>query len=55
MTFSLRKATLDDRPILEGLIAESARGLSRQDYTDVQAGFGLHWPDRMKLSAWRVA
>ena len=36
MGFSLRKATLDDRPILEGLIAESARGLSRQDYTDAQ-------------------
>src|SRR5918911_529546 len=36
MTFTLRKATLDDRPILEGLMAESARGLSRQDYTGAQ-------------------
>ena len=36
MTFSLRKATLDDQPILEDLIAESTRGLSRQDYTDAQ-------------------
>jgi GNAT superfamily N-acetyltransferase len=33
---SLRKAILDDRPALERLIAESARGLSRPDYTDVQ-------------------
>jgi GNAT superfamily N-acetyltransferase len=32
----LRKATLDDRPALERLIAESARGLSRPDYTDAQ-------------------
>ena len=36
MTFSLRKATLDDIPTLERLIAESARALSRQDYTDAQ-------------------
>ncbi|MFN8475844.1 MAG: GNAT family N-acetyltransferase [Anaerolineae bacterium] len=36
MTFSLRHATLDDKPTLEALIAESARGLSRQDYTDEQ-------------------
>ena len=35
-TFTLRNATLDDRPALERLIAESARGLSRPDYTDVQ-------------------
>ena len=34
--FSLRKATLDDRPALEELIAESARGLSRPYYTDAQ-------------------
>jgi N-acetylglutamate synthase-like GNAT family acetyltransferase len=34
--FSLRKATLDDRPALEELIALSARGLSRPDYTDSQ-------------------
>lgn len=34
--FSLRKATLDDRPALEELIAESARGLSRPHYTDAQ-------------------
>jgi GNAT superfamily N-acetyltransferase len=35
-SFSLRKATLDDRPVLEELIALSARGLSRPDYTDAQ-------------------
>lgn len=34
--FSLRKATLDDRPALEKLIAESARGLSHPHYTDSQ-------------------
>ena len=36
MTFSLRKAALDDCPTLESLIAESVRGLSRQDYTAAQ-------------------
>ncbi len=40
-TFSLRKATLDDRPALERLIAESARGLSRPDYTDAQVEAAL--------------
>jgi N-acetylglutamate synthase-like GNAT family acetyltransferase len=39
--FSLRKATLDDRPALEELIAESARGLSRPDYTDAQVEAAL--------------
>jgi N-acetylglutamate synthase-like GNAT family acetyltransferase len=34
--FSLRKATLDDRPALEELIAKSARGLSRPHYTNAQ-------------------
>ncbi len=45
MTFSLRKATLDDTATLEILIAESARGLSRQDYTDAQieAALGTAW------------
>src|SRR5687767_8973427 len=36
MNFSVRKATLEDRPALEKLIAESARGLSRGDYTESQ-------------------
>ena len=36
MTFFLRKATLDDVSELETVIAESARQLSRQDYTDAQ-------------------
>ncbi len=36
MAFSLRTATLADTPELERLIAESARGLSRTDYTDAQ-------------------
>jgi len=45
--FSLRKATLEDRPALERLIAESARGLSRPDYSEAQieaalgAAFGV--------------
>jgi GNAT superfamily N-acetyltransferase len=45
MTFFLRKAMLGDRPTLESLIAESARGLSRQDYTDTQieAALGTAW------------
>lgn len=34
--FSLRKASMADRPALEELIAVSARGLSRSDYTDSQ-------------------
>ncbi|HJR53877.1 MAG TPA: GNAT family N-acetyltransferase [Gemmatimonadota bacterium] len=32
----IRKATLDDRPVLADLIARSARGLSRGDYTGEQ-------------------
>ena len=32
----LRKATLDDRPAIAELIARSARGLSRGDYTEDQ-------------------
>jgi len=32
MEYELRKATLDDRPALELLIARSARGLSANDY-----------------------
>jgi N-acetylglutamate synthase-like GNAT family acetyltransferase len=39
--FALRKATLEDRPALERLIAESARGLSRADYTDAQVEAAL--------------
>jgi GNAT superfamily N-acetyltransferase len=37
----LRKATLDDRPALEKLIANSARGLSRGDYTETQVEAAL--------------
>lgn len=36
MSFSLRKATLDDRPAIEQLIQLSARGLSRDEYSDEQ-------------------
>jgi GNAT superfamily N-acetyltransferase len=36
MSFTLRKATLDDRPAIEGLIKLSARGLSRAEYSDEQ-------------------
>lgn len=39
--FTLRKATLGDRPELEQLIARSARGLSRPDYTDAQVEAAL--------------
>jgi N-acetylglutamate synthase-like GNAT family acetyltransferase len=35
-SFTLRKASLEDRPALERLIADSARGLSRPDYTEAQ-------------------
>ena len=34
--YFLRKAKLEDRPVLEALIADSARGLSRGHYTDAQ-------------------
>jgi len=37
----LRKATLEDRPALEELIAQSARGLSRAQYTDTQVEAAL--------------
>ena len=36
MEYRLRRATLADRAALEQLIAESARGLSRGDYSDAQ-------------------
>ena len=36
MDYRIRRATLDDRAALEGLIAESARGLSREDYSGEQ-------------------
>lgn len=36
MPFSLRKATVDDRPAIEQLIQLSARGLSRGEYSDEQ-------------------
>jgi GNAT superfamily N-acetyltransferase len=36
MEFTLRRATLDDRAAISELIALSARGLSREDYTDEQ-------------------
>jgi GNAT superfamily N-acetyltransferase len=36
MEYVLRKATLDDRPALESLIARSARGLSANDYAPEQ-------------------
>jgi hypothetical protein len=45
MIRSLRKATLADIPILEQLIAESARALTSQDYTNAQieAAIGAAW------------
>ena len=36
MSYVIRRATLDDRAALERLIAESARGLSREDYAEEQ-------------------
>lgn len=39
--FSLREATLDDRAVLEELIAESARGLSRPHYSAAQVEAAL--------------
>ncbi|HVE65295.1 MAG TPA: GNAT family N-acetyltransferase [Thermoanaerobaculia bacterium] len=41
MSFSLRKATLKDRPRLEELIAQSAKGLSRGDYSREQIEVAL--------------
>src|SRR5262245_45491963 len=45
MTYSMRKATLADVPELERLIAESARILTREDYTDsqIEAAIGTAW------------
>jgi GNAT superfamily N-acetyltransferase len=42
---SLRPARLDDLPVLVELIAESARGLCRGDYTaaQIEAAIGLAW------------
>lgn len=36
MSFHIRPATLDEKPLLEVLIARSARGLSKDDYTPEQ-------------------
>ncbi|HEY0601709.1 MAG TPA: GNAT family N-acetyltransferase [Herpetosiphonaceae bacterium] len=36
MDLALRKATLEDRAAIEELIGVSARGLSREDYSDAQ-------------------
>ena len=41
VNLSLRLAALEDRPRLEKLIAESATGLSRNDYTDEQVRAAL--------------
>ncbi len=44
-SFVLRQATLEDVAALEGLVAHSARGLSRQDYTEAQieGALGTAW------------
>jgi GNAT superfamily N-acetyltransferase len=36
MDFTIRPARMDERPALEQLIADSARGLSQEDYTPAQ-------------------
>jgi GNAT superfamily N-acetyltransferase len=41
VSLSLRKATLEDRASLEVLIADSARGLSRGDYSNEQIEMAL--------------
>jgi GNAT superfamily N-acetyltransferase len=41
MEYSIRRATLEDRAALERLIAESARGLSRGDYSEEQVEAAL--------------
>jgi GNAT superfamily N-acetyltransferase len=41
MEYRIRRATLEDRAALERLIAESARGLSRGDYSDEQVEAAL--------------
>ena len=41
VSFLLRKATLEDRAALDELIAQSARGLSRADYSDRQVEAAL--------------
>ena len=45
MIYSVRKATTEDVPVLEQLISESARVLTRQDYTDseIEAAIGTAW------------
>ncbi len=45
MTYSVRKATLHDVPVLERLITESARVLTREDYTDseIEGAIGTAW------------
>jgi GNAT superfamily N-acetyltransferase len=45
MSYSLRAAVLSDVPLLERLIAESARGLAFGDYTSAQieASLGTSW------------
>lgn len=41
MEYGIRRATLEDRAALERLIGESARGLSRGDYSDEQVEAAL--------------
>ena len=41
MDYRIRRATLDDRAALERLISESARGLSREDYSEEQVEAAL--------------
>ena len=45
MTPVIRRATADDVPALETLIAESARGLGQRDYspTQIEAAIGTAW------------
>ncbi len=42
MNFSLRQATLQDIPVLERLIKESARGIAAQDYSKEQIEAALN-------------
>jgi GNAT superfamily N-acetyltransferase len=45
MIFQIRPATIDDVPVLQRLIADSSRGLSREDYSpeQIEAALGTAW------------
>jgi N-acetylglutamate synthase-like GNAT family acetyltransferase len=52
VTLVLRRATSDDVPALETLVAESARGLGQRDYssTQIEAAIGTAWAVDRRLN-----